>query len=101
MVYSEFTVEFEGGYTTTSGTDSVIASATDHRRHFFNAGGEIRLSAALTGSTAKDSDWGTMLGNMGQVIFGKNALKNSFGGTSIWLLKQKYVSLAIFSSMCQ
>lgn len=80
MVYSEFTVEFEGGYTTTSSTgSSVVASATDHRRHFFNAGGEIRLSAALNGSTAKDSDWGTMLGNMGQVIFGKNATTNGTG----------------------
>tara|TARA_B110000503_G_scaffold59931_1_gene95395 strand:- start:10475 stop:11572 length:1098 start_codon:yes stop_codon:yes gene_type:complete len=80
MVYSEFTVEFEGGYTTTnsSGT-SMTASATDHRRHFFNAGGEIRLSAGLTGSTAKDSDWGTLLGNMGQVIFGKNATTNGTG----------------------
>lgn len=80
MVYSEFTVEFGGGYTTTnsSGT-SMTASATDHRRHFFNAGGEIRLSAGLTGSTAKDSDWGTLLGNMGQVIFGKNATTNGTG----------------------
>lgn len=80
MVYSEFTVEFQGGYTTTnsSGT-SMTASATDHRRHFFNAGGEIRLSAGLTGSTAKDSDWGTLLGNMGQVIFGKNATTNGTG----------------------
>lgn len=80
MVYSEFTVEFEGGYTTTnsSGT-SMTASASDHRRHFFNAGGEIRLSAALTGTTAKDTDWGTMLGNMGQVIFGKNATTNGTG----------------------
>ena len=80
MVYSEFTVQFQGGYTTTnsSGT-SMTASATDHRRHFFNAGGEIRLSAGLTGSTAKDSDWGTLLGNMGQVIFGKNATTNGTG----------------------
>lgn len=80
MVYSEFTVEFEGGYTTSNSTGgSVAASASDHRRHFFNAGGEIRLSAALTGTTAKDTDWGTMLGNMGQVIFGKNATTNGTG----------------------
>ena len=80
MVYAEFTVEFEGGYETTdSANNTVTASATDHRRHFFNAGGEIRMSAALSGATAKDSDWGTMLGNMGQVIFGKNATTNGTG----------------------
>ena len=80
MVYSEFTVEFEGGYDTTDSNGNVVqASALDHRRHFFNAGGEIRLSAALSGTTAKDTDWGTMLGNMGQVIFGKNATTNGTG----------------------
>jgi len=82
MVYSELEVEFEGGYDVTNSNGTVVtASAADHRRHFFNAGGEIRLSASLSGSTAKDSDWGTMLGNMDQVIFGKNATTLSGSGS--------------------
>ena len=37
-------------------------------RHFFNSGGELRTSASLTGgSGAKDSDWATMLSNMGTI----------------------------------
>lgn len=82
MIFSELTVEFEGGYDTTDSTGEVVtASAADHRRHFFNAGGEIRLSASLSGSTEKDTDWGTMLGNMDQVIFGKNATTLSDSGS--------------------
>lgn len=73
-IYSEIAVVFEGGYTVTNsnGTTST-ATGADHRRHFFNAGGVIRLSMFLSGSTPKDSDWGTMLGNAGFVEFGKNA----------------------------
>lgn len=82
MVYSELEVEFQGGYDVTDSNGTVVtASAADHRRHFFNAGGEIRLSASLSGSTEKDTDWGTMLGNMDQVIFGKNATTLSSTGT--------------------
>ena len=73
-IYAEVAVQFPGGYTTTNsdGTTSV-ASGLDHRRHFFNAGGDIRLSMFLNGSTAKDTDWGNMLGNAGYVVFGKSA----------------------------
>lgn len=73
-VYAQFTLTFEGGYQVTNADGTVaIATGADHRRHFFNAGGDIRLSMFLNGSTAKDTDWGTMLGNAGSVIFGKNA----------------------------
>jgi hypothetical protein len=73
-IFSELSVQFLGGYTVTNsnGTTST-ATATDHRRHFFNAGGDIRLSMFLNGSTAKDTDWGSMLGNAGYIVFGKNA----------------------------
>lgn len=82
MIYSELTVEFNGGYDVTNSAGNVVqASGIDHRRHFFNAGGEIRLSASLSGSTEKDTDWGTMLGNMDQVIFGKNATTLSGSGS--------------------
>lgn len=81
-VYCELAVEFQGGYNVTApilssggaviGYETVQATGADHRRHFFNAGGEIRLSAFLNGSTAKDTDWGTMLGNAGTIRFLKN-----------------------------
>jgi hypothetical protein len=73
-IYAELAVEFIGGYTTTN-SDGTTTTATgaQHRRHFFNAGGDIRLSAFLNGSTEKDTDWGAMLGNAGYIVFGKNA----------------------------
>jgi hypothetical protein len=74
QIYTEFSVIFSGGYATTntSGT-SATATANDHFRHFFNSGGEIRISGSHSGSTSKATDWGLMLGNMGFVVFGKNA----------------------------
>lgn len=73
-IFAELSVDFTGGYTVTN-TNGTTTTATgvNHRRHFFNAGGEIRLSMFLNGSTAKDTDWGSMLGNSGYVVFGKNA----------------------------
>ena len=57
----------------------------DHRRRFFNTGGEIRFNAQLTGGLAdpnnvgtaappsvKDEIWQSMLGNMGTVFFTKD-----------------------------
>lgn len=73
-IYHEFKVEFDGGYNTTAADGSTVeATGLDHRRHFFNAGGQIIIEASLTGSTAKDTDWGTMLGNMKRIYFGKNS----------------------------
>ena len=41
------------------------------RRHFFNAGGQIRLSASVdyTGSQAKTVDWQSILNDMGTISF--------------------------------
>jgi hypothetical protein len=41
------------------------------RRHYFNAGGEIRMSASVdyTGSQAKTVDWQTILNDMGTISF--------------------------------
>lgn len=45
----------------------------DARRHFFNAGGQIRIRGALAaGGGAKDTDWRAMLSNPGTVCFGYN-----------------------------
>lgn len=66
-------VYFGGGYTTTNSSGGqTSASGADHRRHFFNTGGEIRLNMSLSGFTAKDADWSNMLSNAGTIIFGKN-----------------------------
>jgi hypothetical protein len=69
-----FEIFFDGGYNVTDSTGAtVVASGADHRRHFFNTGGEIRISGINSSATnLKGSDWATMLSNMGQVILGKN-----------------------------
>lgn len=42
----------------------------DHRRHFFNSGGEIRINLSNSGSTnAKGQDWGALCSNLGTVSF--------------------------------
>jgi hypothetical protein len=79
-----FEVVFGGGYETTRSSDgvTVTASGADHRRHFFNAGGEIRISGVNTGAaTVKGSDWAVMLQNMGQIVFGKNSTTNGPTGS--------------------
>lgn len=54
-VYHEFQVTF---------------NSADHRRHFFNSGGEIRFAANLSGgSGAKFTEWSSMLTAMGTVKF--------------------------------
>tara|TARA_B110000503_G_scaffold142949_1_gene241783 strand:- start:12160 stop:13275 length:1116 start_codon:yes stop_codon:yes gene_type:complete len=74
QIYTEFSVTFDGGYTTTNTSGvSAVATSNDHFRHFFNSGGEIRISGSHSGSTSKASDWGLLLGNMGAIVFGKNA----------------------------
>jgi len=43
----------------------------DHRRHFFNSGGQIRISSAgANGSGSKSSDWATIIANPGQLQLG-------------------------------
>ena len=62
----------------------------DHRRHFFNAGGEVWFTASLTGGTSttsgtKDYDWSQMISNMKTVVFNHSST-NSTGtgvGTAI------------------
>jgi hypothetical protein len=77
-----FEIVFDGGYNVTDSTTggTVVASGSDHRRHFFNTGGEIRISGANTStSQVKGSDWAVMLQNMGAVVLGKN--KTTVTGT--------------------
>lgn len=54
-----------GGYTLSDGT---TVTPADHIRHFFNSGGEIRISSNISsGSGAKTSDWGSLLNTSGIV----------------------------------
>lgn len=51
-------------------TFTVTFGSANLRRHFFNAGGEIRFSATLSGTSgSKGTDWQTMLSNMGTIKF--------------------------------
>jgi len=70
--------------TTWNGTINMTFTCTftsaDHRRHFFNSGGEIRLEGSLSsGSGAKDTDWATMLSNTSAIRFGYNYTNASSG----------------------
>jgi hypothetical protein len=65
-IFYEFTVSFPG-YTLSNGTR---VNAEDHRRAFFNSGGEIRISANVSGGTGlKNSNWRSVLQNVGVVRF--------------------------------
>lgn len=45
----------------------------DHRRYFFNSGGEIRIYLGMTNAvSSKDTNWSTILTNPGTVVFGHN-----------------------------
>lgn len=49
---------------------SVTFTSENHRRNFFNAGGEVRFSATLTGTSgSKASDWAGMLSAIGTLKF--------------------------------
>lgn len=51
------------------------------RRHFFNAGGQLRCQANVeyTGSQAKTVDWQTILNDMGQISFAANSTYSNSG----------------------
>ena len=73
VIFSELDVRFKGGYAVTGTNGSrTTASHTDHRRHFFNSGGEIHLSFASSDFTTKDANWNSMFTSIGTVKFQKN-----------------------------
>ena len=80
LVY-EFRVMFPGGYNVTNSSTGAteVASPQDHRRHFFNAGGEIRLTGQVVGTSSKATDWALMLSGMGEVRFIKNSTECNSG----------------------
>ena len=61
---------------------TVTFNDADHRRHFFNTGGEIRFTANISGgSGAKTNDWRTMLSNMGTIKFNYTSTTSTGTGT--------------------
>jgi hypothetical protein len=82
----EIRVLFPGGYQVSNinGTTQ-LATGVDHRRHFFNAGGEIRFSASIAnGSGSKTLDWASIFVSMGSIRFAHSSTQGSSGaGTSI------------------
>ena len=62
----------------------INSNPDDHRRHFFNTGGEIRLSTNNTSaySGTKSADWATMLLNTGTITL-KNSSTTTTGTASI------------------
>jgi len=64
---------------------TVTWNSQDQRRAFFNAGGEIHMSAEIAGDiTPKGLDWNSMLTNMGTIKFGKNATTKTGSGGSAY-----------------
>lgn len=62
---------------------TVTFNTADHRRHFFNAGGEIRFSASLTGGTgAKYTNWNAMLTALGTLKFSSLNMTGDSGTSS-------------------
>jgi len=62
-------------------TISATFSSADARRHFFNAGGEIRITGQLSsGTNAKDSDWANLLAGMGTISVDSHATTSSGTG---------------------
>ena len=62
---------------------NVTFSTSDHRRQFFNAGGEIRFASNITylGSSAKTIDWMGMLVNMGTIKMGYTSTSSTGSGS--------------------
>jgi hypothetical protein len=64
---------------------TVTWTSQDQRRAFFNAGGEIHMSAEIAGDiTPKGLDWNSMLSNMGTIKFGKTATTKTGSGGSAY-----------------
>lgn len=68
-LYFEFTVNFKN---------------SDHRRHFFNAGGKIFInSSLLNAATLKSRDWAAFLSSIGTVSFNHTETTAQYTGTLI------------------
>lgn len=75
-------------YTTITSEFTVAFSTSNARRHFFNSGGEIRISGDVTNlalgspSYSRNQGWQEMISNPGQVRIGYNYISVSNTGAS-------------------
>jgi hypothetical protein len=83
-IYHEVTVTFQA-YSVTNGDGSTTSiTATDHRRAFFNAGGEILFSGSLaSGGGSIDNDWRNLLNAAGTIRMSYTQTTNGSEGTLI------------------
>jgi len=85
-VRHEFTVTFTGGYTVVNADGTTgVATGADHRRHFFNSGGEIRVVPSISNpptSTAKFVNWQSLLQSIGTLRFNYTTVTASSGISS-------------------
>ena len=78
-------VSFAGGYSASNADGTTAsASADDHRRHFFNAGGQILIDTrGVNNSGSKGNDWNTIIEAVGAVVISANSVSASSGTTSL------------------
>ena len=83
-IYHEVTVTFQA-YSVTNGDGSTTSiTATDHRRAFFNAGGEILFSGSLaSGGGSINNDWRNLLNAAGTIRMSYTQTTNGSEGTLI------------------
>lgn len=64
----------------------VTFTSENHRRHFFNSGGQIRFSASNTNAvTPKGLDWAELTNDVGTVIFNYNSTRSTGDGSIVML----------------
>lgn len=76
-------------------------SSSLQARYFFNAGGQIRLSASRTGTavTSKDTDWTNILSSMGTIRMNHNSTTFLTGGSGSGTSKGFYNLTTSFQTL--
>lgn len=81
-ITARVTVSFAGGYTVyQNDLTTRTATAAEHARHFFNAGGRINIRSSRSGgaATAQNSSWSSILTSAGTRSFGGQLPTAGFG----------------------
>jgi len=84
-VTARVTVAFSGGYTVYQNNGTTrTATAAEHARHFFNAGGQIKIRSSRTGgaATQQNNSWSTILTTAGTQSFGGQIPRTGFGAAN-------------------
>jgi hypothetical protein len=89
-ITARVTVSFAGGYTVyvddpvTKAIITRTATAAEHARHFFNAGGRINIRSSRSGgaATAQNSSWSSILSSAGTRSFGGQLPTAGFGSAN-------------------